>query len=120
VVGTGQKFSAALIFPGIESVQQWGQGKGIDSDLPARQLLQHPAVVAEFERLVNEANQGMDHWNQVKRFRLIPELMDVDNGLLTPTMKVKRRAVTDRYAADIEAMYAADLADQPRAAAVTA
>lgn len=119
VLGSGHKFSTALIFPNVEAIQQWGQDKGVDGAMAPRQLLQDKTVVREFERLVSEANQGMDHWNQIKRFRLIPELMDIDNGLLTPTMKVKRRSVTDRYAADIEAMYAADLVDQAHAAAVT-
>ncbi len=51
----------------------------------------------------------MDHWSQVQRFRLVPELMTVENELLTPTMKVKRGAVNKAYTADIDRMYGASV-----------
>jgi len=120
VVGNGERFTTALVFPNMEALPDWAKQPGIDPSTSPQELLKHPTVVAEYERLVDEANAGMDHWSQVKRFRLIPESMTVENQLLTPTMKVKRRAVHDRYGADIEAMYQADVPDRPKAAAVTA
>jgi long-chain acyl-CoA synthetase len=120
VVGSDNKFCTALIFPNVDAVAAWGKHHGVPADLPAGELLRHPAVVGEFESLVTRANKGMDHWSQVKRFRLIPELMEIDNGLLTPTMKVKRRAVTDRFQLEVEAMYSAEMTDSAKAAAVTA
>lgn len=118
VVGNGEKFTTALLFPSMENLQSWAKGKGVSAEGEA--LLKEPKVVEEYERLVRDANRGMDHWSQVKRFRLIPEQMTPENNLLTPTMKVKRRAVQDRYATDIEAMYKADVADAKEPAAVTA
>jgi len=120
VLGAGDKFCTALIFPNVDAVAGWARHHGARHDVAPEELLRQPEVIGKFERIVTEANSGMDHWSQVKRFRLIPELMDIENGLLTPTMKVKRRAVTDRYEAEIQAMYAATIADKPHAAAVPA
>ena len=72
--------------------------------------MKDPAVKAEhFETLVAEANEGMDHWSQVQRFRLVPETMTVENELLTPTMKVKRSQVSKAYTNDIDRMYTAEV-----------
>ena len=114
VVGNSQKYCTALIFPNMEALPVWARQHGVVAEGPA--LLQDATVQAEFERLVEEANAGMDHWSQVKRFRLVPELMTVENELLTPTMKVKRGAVNQEFGPDIESMY--DGADSSRSSAV--
>ena len=103
VVGNSQKYCTALIFPNMEALPVWARQHGVAAE--GRALLEDPTVRAEYERLVEEANAGMDHWSQVKRFRLVPELMTVENELLTPTMKVKRGAVSKEFGTDIEAMY---------------
>ena len=103
VVGNSQKYCTALVFPNMEALPVWAEGEGITATGEA--LLKDPRVQAEFERLVEEANQGMDHWSQVQRVRLVPETMTVENELLTPTMKVKRSAVNKEYGDAIDAMY---------------
>ena len=62
----------------------------------------------------------LDHWAQVKRFRLMPETMSLENGLLTPKMSVKRSDVSKRYADDIEAMYAAKVPESEHGAVAVA
>jgi long-chain acyl-CoA synthetase len=103
VVGNSQKFCTALLFPNMEALPVWAKNHGVTAEGEA--LLNDPTVQAEYERLVAEANRGMDHWSQVQRFRLVPELMTVENELLTPTMKVKRGAVNKAYTGDIDRMY---------------
>ena len=105
VVGNSQKFTTALIFPNMEALPVWARNNDVAATGDA--LLKDPKVHAEFERLVAEANSGMDHWSQVQRFRLVPETMTVENEMLTPTMKVKRGAVNKHYDSDIDAMYKA-------------
>ena len=117
VVGNSQKFCTALIFPNMEALPVWAKQHGVIASGDA--LLKDPKVQAEYERLVEDANQGMDHWSQVKRFRLVPELMTVDNELLTPTMKVKRSAVGKEYGESIDSMYNASV-DGGKAVAVVA
>ena len=108
VVGNGEKFATALVFPGADALAAWAKDNGATGN-GAEALVRDPKVVAEFERIVADANTGADHWAQVKRFRLVPEPMTVENGLLTPKMSVKRSDVAKRYADDIAAMYRGDV-----------
>ena len=108
VVGNSHKFCTALIFPNMETLPAWAKHHGITAE--GEELLKDPQVQAKFEQLVAKANEGMDHWGQVQRFRLVPELMTVENELLTPTMKVRRSAVSQTYQAEIERMYASSAA----------
>ncbi|PAP77755.1 AMP-dependent synthetase/ligase [Rubrivirga marina] len=118
VVGNSQKFCTALIFPNMEALPVWARQHGVTASGEA--LLKDPTVQAEFERLVSEANAGMDHWSQVQRFRLVPELMTVENELLTPTMKVKRGAVNKQYEGSIDDMYKASVSSGHGGASVVA
>ncbi len=117
VVGNSEKYCTALVFPGMEVLHGWAKDKGLGSMSDA-ELLTHPDVLAKYESLVNEANEGADHWSQIKRFKLVPELMTVENELLTPTMKVKRSAVSKAYNDQIEAMYKAEVRDAHDSVAV--
>ena len=117
VVGNSQKYCSALIFPGIEVLRGWAEDKGLPS-ISDDELLKHPDVIAKYESLVDEANRGADHWSQIKRFKLIPDLMTVENELLTPTMKVKRSAVSKAYGDQIDAMYAAEVKNSHDSVAV--
>ncbi|MGB3541711.1 AMP-dependent synthetase/ligase [Rubrivirga sp.] len=118
VVGNSQKFTTALIFPNMESLPVWAKNNGVSASGDA--LLKDAKVHAEFERLVADANQGMDHWSQVQRFRLVPETMTVENELLTPTMKVKRGAVNKTYDDQIDAMYKASVEKSSHGVSVVA
>ena len=107
VVGNSEKFCTALIFPRMDGLKIWAKHNDVNTSQSDEAMLKDPKVLAHYEKLVGEANKGMDHWTQVQRFRLIPELMTVENELLTPTMKVKRREVSDTYAGEIKALYSA-------------
>lgn len=109
VVGNAQKYAGAILFPGIDAVRAWGKTHGVNAGGDAAALLADPKVLAEFERVVAHANEGEDHWQQVKRFFLAPEAMTVENDLLTPKMSVKRSDVNKRYSTQIEALYSADV-----------
>ena len=111
VVGNAQKYTTALIFPNPEALELWAQEQGLDTSGGVAALRTDAKVLAEYERLVADANReaGKDHWNQVKRFVLVPELMTVENELMTPTMKVKRGAVNKHYTGDIDRMYKAEV-----------
>ena len=118
VVGNSQKYATALVFPNMETLRNWAGSKDLDTSGSDEVLLADPVVSATFEEIVAEANKGVDHWCQVKRFHLIPEAMTVENKLLTPTMKVVRRKVNEVYGGDIEAMYAASANGEKAVAAV--
>ena len=112
VVGSGHKYCAALIFPSEEAVRSFAEQQGVGGGQPFRDLIQEQAVIDEFQRLVDEANTGMDPWSQIERFTLVPEEISVENGLLTPSMKVRRSRVEQTYDGEIDRLYEMSEAEQ--------
>ena len=105
VVGPGYKYATALIFPNEEGVRLFARTQGIDDTLPFDELLEHPKIVARFQELVDRANVGMDPWSTIKKFKLVPAHLTPENGMLTPTLKVKRSLVYATFADEIASMY---------------
>ncbi len=108
VVGSGLKYCTALIFPEEDALRVFARSRGLDAARPAAELLEDPTVHARYQQLVDEANQGIDPWSTIKKFALIPEHLSIESGLMTPTMKVRRSAVRERYADRIKALYEDD------------
>lgn len=105
VVGAGFRFTTALVFPAEDGLRKFAAALGLADDLPLAQLVDLPEVVERFDTLVETANEGMDPWTCIKRFRLVPDQVSIENGLLTPTLKVRRADFHRRYGDRIEAMY---------------
>jgi len=108
VVGSDRKFCGALLFPSEDQVQARADEVGLDSGRSLQQLLGESPIVDAFKTLVQDANEGLDHWATVKRFALIPDELTTESGLLTPTMKVRRPKIKEVYADEIEALYYED------------
>lgn len=106
VVGSGYKYCTALIFPEEDAVRVFARSRDLDAGRPLAALLEAPEVRARFQELVDQANEGLDPWSTIKKFALIPELPSIERGLMTPTMKLRRSAVREHYADEIEALYA--------------
>jgi long-chain acyl-CoA synthetase len=105
VVGSGRKMPTAVIQPNVEYVTQWLKEKGIVCDSLA-QAVQEPLLKEAIEKEVEHHNQNFGSWEQVKKIELTPEEWSIDAGHLTPTMKLKRKVVAEKYDALIEQMYA--------------
>jgi len=105
VVGSGRKMPTAVIQPNVDHVTQWLKEKGIVCDSLA-QAVQEPLLKEAIEKEVEHHNQYFGSWEQVKKIELTPEEWSIDEGHLTPTMKLKRKVVAEKYDALIEQMYA--------------
>ncbi len=105
VTGRGRPFCSALIFPERQALGQFARSQNIDPKLSAEELLNHPAVTAYFEDLVETANQSVDPWSGIKRYALVASPLSVENGLLTPTLKVRRGKVEEAFAGRLEGIY---------------
>ena len=110
VVGDARKFVSAVIVPAPEALERWCTDAGI-AFTTVEEAIREDAVRAEFADIVARANPRFSHVEQVKKFELVPGPWDVTHddgrdGELTPTMKLKRRVVSERYGDLIEAMYA--------------
>jgi long-chain acyl-CoA synthetase len=103
IVGDRRKFLVALIVPGADWLSRFATEKGLKG--APTELVKEPAVVAEIERRLAAANKTLAKYETIKKFKLIADEFSVENNLLTPTMKVRRKNVMERYGALIEALY---------------
>ena len=70
-----------------------------------KEILSQPAVIDLFQKAIDEKNKNFGQWETVKKFELLADEWTVDTGELTPTMKVKRKVVTEKYSGLIEKLY---------------
>ncbi len=96
VVGEGEKFAAALISPNFEFLHDWCHVKKIRYR-ENKDLVQVPEVVERYQKEVDEYNQRLGKTEQIKQFRLVCEEWTPENGELSPTLKLKRRFVKEKY-----------------------
>ena len=96
VVGEGEKMPAALIQPNFEFVKEWAKRHNIDVGSNT-ELVKNEKVIARMQEEVDWANQEFAKWEKVKQFRLTPDVWSVEDGHLTPTMKLKRKPVKEMY-----------------------
>ncbi len=105
MIGDGREYCTALIVPDMDYVRQWASERGLsltESDRASSSEDLHRAIEADLTRRQREISK----YERVRRFRILSEPFTVDNGLMTPTLKVKRKAVAERYASIIEELYA--------------
>jgi long-chain acyl-CoA synthetase len=105
VVGDAQPFIAALITIDPEAFPAWKTRNGKDAGSSVGDLAEDPDLTAEVELAVKDANQAVSHAESIRKFRILPVDFTEDTGELTPTLKVKRKVVAEKFASDIEALY---------------
>lgn len=104
VVGDGRNFIGAILSPAMEEVERYAKDKGIRFS-GVENLLRNPMILAEFQTVIDGVNEGLARFEQVRDFRLLPEVLSVEGGQLTPTLKVKRSVFHERYGDLIEDIY---------------
>ncbi|MCU1429306.1 MAG: Long-chain-fatty-acid--CoA ligase [Actinomycetia bacterium] len=104
VIGDNRPYVSALVVLDPDSAPGWAKSRGIEATSMAA-LAEDPDVRAEVEREIGEANARFSRVESVKRFAILPNEWQPDSEELTPTMKLKRRGVLAKYAAEIEALY---------------
>lgn len=109
VVGEGEKYCAALIFL---SQEQLTSSFGYTPET-VKQTLEDPGLQQKLRDTIEAANKELPHWSRVKRATLIVGELSTDNELLTPTLKLRRRQVKERYADYLETMYGRQQATLP-------
>ncbi|MER7836524.1 AMP-binding protein [Streptomyces sp. NPDC096040] len=105
VVGDNRPFVAALITLDPEAVAHWLSVRKLPSDTPLAELVRDERLRAEVQKAVDHANQAVSRAESIRSFALVEGEFSEDNGLLTPSLKVKRHAVVAAYAEQIEALY---------------
>ncbi|UOQ73801.1 AMP-dependent synthetase/ligase [Hymenobacter cellulosilyticus] len=105
VVGADQKFPAALVVPSFDDLKGWCKRNGVDCNCSNEELIKNEKVVQMYEDLVKKYNQSFAQWEQVKKIVLLPNHWTVETGEMTPTMKVKRKIITENNKDLIESLY---------------
>jgi long-chain acyl-CoA synthetase len=104
-VGDAKPFIAALITIDPEAWPGWKERNGKNADATVADLADDPDLTAEIDLAVKDANQAVSKAEAIRKFRILPVDFTEDTGELTPTLKVKRKVVAEKFASDIEGLY---------------
>src|ERR1700693_1901035 len=105
VVGDKRKFACVIVSPNFALLEDWARTNDVAFSSRS-ELIAHPKVQALYEGIVEEGNKNLARFEKLKRVLLVPDEFTADNGALTPTMKLRRRVVEDRYRRQIDDLYA--------------
>lgn len=105
VIGEGEKMPAALIQPNFDFVRDWAKIKGYDIGQTNEEIASNPKVIERIGKAVDELNKNFGNWEQVKKIELTPDVWSIDDGHLTPTLKLKRKIILTKYKDLYEKIY---------------
>jgi len=105
LIGDKKPYVVALISPNEEELLPWAQAEGIPGET-VEEIAKDPKVIALYEKVINETNAELARYEQIKKFAVLPLMLSIESGHLTPTMKVKRRAVEKDHQKLIDSLYA--------------
>jgi long-chain acyl-CoA synthetase len=105
IVGDKRKFAAVLVSPNFAQLEAWAQSNEIPFASHS-ELIANPKVQALYHGIIETTNQSLARFEKLKKVLLVPEEFSPANGAMTPTMKLRRRVIEDRYRQQIDEMYA--------------
>jgi long-chain acyl-CoA synthetase len=105
VIGDRRKFLTCLIVPNFEKLEEWARVHGV-SIADREKMLSDPKVREIFQHAVEKWNQGKPHEQLIGKFALLPNELTIEGKELTPTLKVKRRVIDEKYKSVIDGLYA--------------
>ena len=97
VVGEGEKMPAALIQPNIEFIEEWAERKKIEIGKSQEDIIKNDKVIKRIQKEIDKFNEQFGQWERIKKFELTPDVWSIDAGHLTPTMKLKRKTIKEKY-----------------------
>jgi len=107
VIGEGQKFTSAIITPNFEALNRWCKENNIPTSDKAA-MLENDKVKANYHSIVNDLNKKLGQDEKVKRFRMVKDDWTPESGDLSPTLKLKRRVITEKYKEVISEIFGGD------------
>jgi long-chain acyl-CoA synthetase len=107
VVGPERKFTAALIVPAFANLKTWCEKNGVEATTND-QMVHHPKVQEHYKSIIEKYNPQFNPVEQVKKFELLNAEWTINGGELTPTLKLKRKVIMEKYGDAVERIYASD------------
>jgi len=97
VIGENEKYPAALVVPNFLYIREWLQLHSTsEKELTNEQLILKKEIIDRIEKEISHYNEQFGHWEQLKKFKLLSEEFSVENGELTPTLKLKRKIILEK------------------------
>jgi long-chain acyl-CoA synthetase len=97
VIGDGQKMPAAFIQPNFVFIKEWSRLHNVAIGTTNEEIIVNEKVIERIQQEVDIINEKFGNWEKIKRFELTPDLWTIPSGHLTPTMKLKRKIVMEKY-----------------------
>ncbi|MBL4715908.1 MAG: AMP-binding protein, partial [Bacteroidia bacterium] len=104
VVGEGQKFAAALIYPSFDNLKNWCEKNGV-SYSSNEEVIKDEKVLSQFDSELEIYNAEFGNWETIKKFELVSDEWTPESGLLTPTLKLKRKVIMEKYKDLVDNIY---------------
>ena len=104
VIGNGRKFASVIICPNFQALEQWAAEQGISFN-SREDLVTNPQVVAAYDNIVSGVNNELAHFETLKKIIVVPDDFTVAAGEVTPTLKLRRRTIEQKYKPQIDALY---------------
>jgi long-chain acyl-CoA synthetase len=107
VHGEGRKYVTALVTLDPEAITGWGEAQGHTTS-PYEDFVSSPVVHDLIDSYVTQANKKLERWETIKRFEILSSELSVDDGEVTPSLKIRRKAVEQKHAEVLAGMYERD------------
>lgn len=106
VIGEGEKFPAAFVVPSYNNLLDWAKENAKDLlSLSKEAFLAQTEIKEKIIQEINKVNTSFGQWEQIKKFSMIPEEFTIEGGELTPTLKMKRKKIIEKYSANYKEIY---------------
>lgn len=105
VVGEGQKMPGAIIQPSFDFIKEWAKMHQISIGNSNEEIVTNEKVIERIQEEVDKFNEKFGNWEKIKRFELTPDVWSIDGGHLTPTLKLKRKIVMEKYSDLFQKIY---------------
>ena len=97
VIGEGEKMPAAIIQPNFEFIRDWIEHKNYDIGSSEKEIASSDIIIKRIQKEVDKYNKSFGKWEQIKKFELTSDIWSIEDGHLTPTMKMKRDVIKSKY-----------------------
>ncbi|MCW3168437.1 long-chain fatty acid--CoA ligase [Chryseobacterium sp. 09-1422] len=105
VVGDGEKMPCAFVQPDFEFAKNWAMRNNLNIGSTPQEIAKSPELKERIEKEIDDINEHLGNWEQIKKIELTPEVWSIEAGLLTPTLKLKRKAVKEKFKDLYDKMY---------------
>jgi long-chain acyl-CoA synthetase len=97
VIGDGQKMPAAFIQPSFEFIKEWAKIHHVQIGTTNEEIISNPKVIERVQDEIDKLNDKFGNWEKIKRFEMTADTWSIEGGHLTPTLKLKRKIVMEKY-----------------------